>query len=52
MDLAYDPDQDNVAVGINFWGMTESDAIAEGDLHLCIRSAPRTRDCRTENQGL
>ena len=49
MDLAYD-DVEGVAVGINFWGMTEGDAIAQGNLHLCVQAGPPARDCETENQ--
>ena len=52
MDVAYGPEK--VAVGINFWGMAESDAINNGNLHLCyvdgpVLPGPPDRDCATEN---
>ena len=54
MDLAYD-ETDGFALGINFWGMPESDAINNGNLHLCyvdgpVVPGPPDRDCATENQ--
>ena len=56
MDVAYD-ETDGIAVGINFWGMTEAEAAANGNQHLCfiggpVQPGPPERDCPTENQGL
>ena len=39
MDVAYD-ETDGIAVGINFWGMTEAEAAGFGNYHLCFIGGP------------